>query len=79
MPETKLKLWAVQAGAKGGIFIKEVFDFDRWIRMFDERETPPKFLSELPEEWREFDEYVLIRGEIVVPRPKEVVTKYELS
>lgn len=84
-------IFAVSLG-EDGLDIREIADFPRWIRdrtFGVKADSQPVFLDQLPIEWSRGEyrptvagmngcEYVLIRGEIIVPKPRTVVTEYEL-
>ena len=56
--------------------------FDAWVKERTEGVKPeyhPKFLSTMPTDASPTNEYLVINGEIVVPKPVTTVTTYALD
>ena len=74
--------------SEDGIRIKRVADIKKWIRD-ENNDVPPEcrltFLGEIPEIDRGYfmtdDErpVLIIKGEVVVPKPVQTVTEYEVE
>lgn len=76
---SKEELFVLHLTEDGEIYGEKIPDFDAWMKSNFEGCHPPKFLSELPRNLQEASGYLLVRGHIVVPKPVQMVTKYEIE
>ncbi len=76
------KYFVIQGDEDGGCRIEEMTKEQLLKAMtpnqYGERQVYGEILSCLPEDICNFSDVVIIKGEIVVPRPKKTVVEYDL-
>jgi hypothetical protein len=75
------KYFVIQSNNEGGVYIKEYSEEEELLKdVMDDMECNVTYNAKIPNyssmTWS--NEAIIIKGRIVTPQPKEVVTKYEI-
>ena len=76
-------LFVIHMSEDGDASIRKIDNLNDWIKEDFEGCEPPKFVNPKFDRYGSLDlndiggKYVVIKGEVVMPKPVEVVTKFE--
>jgi len=75
------KYFVIQSNDDGGVYINEYSDEEELLKdVMEHMECNVAYCAKIPN-WSSMNwsnEAIIIKGRIVTPQPKEVVTKYEI-